>query len=158
MINSTCKIINNERGITHQFMSALLLKLDDKLIINQHKIGNIFISYFLSVFESVKCNMITEVNSTMNNPINYLFKHYKEPFTKNTYGYDEISNRMIKLSSPFIISPLTYICNAALISGVFPDRLKYAIVKPIHKKGSKQDISNYRPISLLITFSKVFEK
>ena len=60
---------------------------------------------------------------------------------KNTYGYDEILNRIIKLSSPYIISPLTYICNAALNSGVFPDRLKYAIVKPIHKKGSKQDIS-----------------
>ena len=65
---------------------------------------------------------------------------------------------MIKLSSPYIISPLTYICNAALNSGVFPDRLKYAIVKPIHKKGSKQDISNYRPISLLTSFSKIFEK
>jgi len=53
---------------------------------------------------------------------------------------------------------LTYICNAALSSGVFPDRLKYAIVKSIFKKGSKQDISNYRPISLLTSFSKVFEK
>ena len=53
---------------------------------------------------------------------------------------------------------MTYICNAALSSGVFPDRLKYAIVKPIFKKGSEQAISNYRPISLLTSFSKVFEK
>jgi hypothetical protein len=53
---------------------------------------------------------------------------------------------------------LTYICNAALSSGGFPGRLKYAIVKSIFKKGSKQDISNYRPISLLTSFSKVFEK
>ena len=53
---------------------------------------------------------------------------------------------------------MTYICNAALSSGVFPDRLKYAIVKPIFKKSSKQDISNYKPISLLTSFSKVFEK
>jgi hypothetical protein len=41
---------------------------------------------------------------------------------------------------------------------VFPDRIKYAIVKPIYKKGYKQDISNYRPISLLNSFSKVFER
>ena len=123
--------------------------------------------------------MNKDVNLTMNNPISYLFKYYKKPFakinwqyastyeirniikslkSKNTYGYDEISNRIIKLSSPYIISPLTYICNVALSSGVFPDRLKYAIVKPIYKKGSKQDISNYRPISLLTSFSKVFEK
>jgi hypothetical protein len=43
---------------------------------------------------------------------------------KNSCRYDEISSRIIKLSSPFIISPLTYICNAILSTGVFPDRLK----------------------------------
>jgi len=80
--------------------------------------------------------------------------------SKSSYGYDEISSHILKLSTPFIISPLTYICNAAFNSGilVFPDKLKYAIVKPILKNGSKQDISNYRPISLLTTFYKVFEK
>jgi len=178
-IKSTWKIINSESGITHQDTSIPLLKLDDKLIANQHKIANLFNSYFLSVADSVNGNMNKDVNLTMNNPISYLFKCYKIPFAKinwqyastyeirniikslkpkNTYGYDEISNRIIKLSSPYIISPLTYICNAALGSGVFPDRLKYAIVKPIYKKGSKQDISNYRPISSLTSFSKVFEK
>ena len=63
--------------------------------------------------------------------------------SEGSYGYDEISSRILKLSAPFIISPLTYICNAALNPGIFPDRLKYAIVKPIFKNGSKQDISNY---------------
>jgi len=78
--------------------------------------------------------------------------------TKNTCGYDEISNRIIKLTAPFIISMLTYICNAVLSTGVSPDRLKYAIVKPSFKKGNKQEISNYRPISLLTTFSKIIER
>jgi hypothetical protein len=120
-----------------------------------------------------------ETNLKRDNPMNYLLEYYKEPFdkikwqyvstheirniikslkTKNTYGYDEISNRIIKLSAPYITSTLTYICNAVLSTGVFPDRLKYAIVKPIYKKGGKQDISNYRPISLLTSISKVFEK
>jgi hypothetical protein len=49
--------------------------------------------------------------------------------TKNTAGYDEISNRILKLRAPLIISPLTCICNAVLSTGVFPDKLKYAIVK-----------------------------
>ena len=110
----------------------------------------------------------------MINPINYLFKCHNKPFprinwqyastheinkiikslkSKNTSGYDEISNRIIKLSLPFIISPLTHICNAARNSGIFPDRLKYATVKPIYKKGQKQDISTYRPISLPTSFS-----
>jgi hypothetical protein len=54
--------------------------------------------------------------------------------TKNSSGYDEISNRIIKLSTPFIISPLTQICNAILNTGVFHDRLKFTIVRPLFKK------------------------
>ena len=45
-----------------------------------------------------------------------------------------------------------------LNSGIFPDRLKYAIIKPIFKKGDDQEIMNYRPISLFTSFSKVIEK
>jgi len=78
--------------------------------------------------------------------------------SKNTGGYDEISTQILKLSAPYIIPPLTYICNAILNSGIFPDRLKCAIIKPIFKKGDDQEIMNYRPISLLTSFSKVIEK
>jgi hypothetical protein len=45
-----------------------------------------------------------------------------------------------------------------LVSGNFTDRLKYAEVKPLLKNGDKTDPSNYRPISLLTSFSKIFEK
>ena len=45
-----------------------------------------------------------------------------------------------------------------LSTGIFPDRLKYAVVKPIFKNGDKSDVSNYRPISLLPAFSKVLER
>ena len=78
--------------------------------------------------------------------------------TKNSCGYEEISNQIIKLSALFIISLFTYICNAVLSTSVFPDKLKYAIVKPVFKKTNKQEISNYRQISLLTSFSKIIEK
>ena len=78
--------------------------------------------------------------------------------SKNTGRYDEISTRILKLSAPYIISPLTYICNAILNSGIFPDRLKYANIKSILKKGNDQELMNYRPITLLTSFSKVIEK
>jgi hypothetical protein len=60
---------------------------------------------------------------------------------KISYGYEEISNK-IKI----------------LKTDIFPDRLKYAIVRPIFKKGDIHETSNYRPISLLISFSKIIEK
>jgi hypothetical protein len=44
--------------------------------------------------------------------------------TKDSHGYDGISTRILKLSAPYIISPLTYIINRILVSGTFPNRLK----------------------------------
>jgi len=44
-----------------------------------------------------------------------------------------------------------------LFLGVFPDRLNYAIIKPIHKNYDTCEVSNYRPISLLTSFSKILE-
>jgi hypothetical protein len=41
---------------------------------------------------------------------------------------------------------------------VYPDRLKYAIIRTLFKKGNKNDMSNYRPILILTSFSKLFEK
>jgi len=77
--------------------------------------------------------------------------------TKNSYGCNEISTKILKLSGPFISSPINYICNKMLFWGVFPDRLKCTIIKPLHKNGDRCDVSKYRPISLLTSFSKIFE-
>jgi hypothetical protein len=77
---------------------------------------------------------------------------------KDSCGYDLIPLRITILSAPYISSPFCYICNRILLSGVFPDRLKYAIVKPVHKNGDKTSLANYRPISLLTSFSKVVER
>jgi len=73
------------------------------------------------------------------------------------YGYDEISTKILKISYPFISSPLNYVCNKILFQDVFPDRLKYAVIKPLHKNGDRYEVSNYRPVSLLTSFSKIFE-
>jgi hypothetical protein len=77
---------------------------------------------------------------------------------KNSYGHDEISTKILKISAPYVLSPLTYIFNRVLSTGVFPERLKFAEVKPLYKKGEKTGFSNYRPISLLSSFSKIIEK
>jgi sarcosine oxidase/L-pipecolate oxidase len=73
-------------------------------------------------------------------------------------GYDEVPLNILKISMHFILSPLVYISNKSLSLGVFPTRLKYSQVSPIFKKGDRTVMSNYRPISLLTSFSKIFEK
>jgi hypothetical protein len=73
-------------------------------------------------------------------------------------GYDGITTQMLKVSAPYISSPLNYICNKSIRSGTFPTCLKYPIVKPLFKKGDKENMANYRPVSLLTSFSKIFEK
>jgi hypothetical protein len=77
---------------------------------------------------------------------------------KDSCGYDQLSIHVLKLSTPFISSPLNYICNQIIYFGKFPEILKYSIIKPLHKEGDKQLISNYRPVSLLTSFSKIVEK
>ena len=56
-----------------------------------------------------------------------------------------------------LIKPLTIIINQMLETGVFPDKLKFAKVIPLFKKGDPTLLTNYRPISLLPSLSKIFE-
>lgn len=73
-------------------------------------------------------------------------------------GLDGISAKVLKLSVDVLSLPLCYIINTCIRSGIFPDKLKIAKVVPIFKKGSKSDPFNYRPISVLPSISKIFEK
>lgn len=73
-------------------------------------------------------------------------------------GNDGVSSSLLKSVSEQLALPLAHIANASFESGVFPSVLRQAVVKPLLKKGSPHDIENYRPISILSTFSKVLEK
>ena len=57
-----------------------------------------------------------------------------------------------------IAKPFALIANSSFSSGVFPDKLKFAKVTPIHKRKSKLELANYRPISIFPIFSKILEK
>ena len=74
------------------------------------------------------------------------------------HGPDEISVAMIKLCGDSISLPLRMIFKNIIHTGIFPDQWKEANVTPVHKKKDKQTVSNYRPISLLPLFAKIFER
>ena len=77
---------------------------------------------------------------------------------KTSCGIDEISNKTLKYLKNVIAALLTIIINQMLNSGIFPDALKVSKVISLYKKDDKQVFSNYRPISLLPSISKIFEK
>jgi hypothetical protein len=77
---------------------------------------------------------------------------------KNSSGYDGITSKILKVCASLLSHPLTNICNHTQFTGIFPNRLKISIIRSLYKKGDKTSMSNYRPISLLTTFSKVLEK
>jgi len=143
-------------------------------------IANSFNNYFLTVVDKISSNLKNDKTTVQySDPVHYLHKNFKlpcpdmktnyttpkeiekiiqSPKTKNSHGYDGIPTNILKISTPFITSPLTYICNKSLSLGIFSFRLKFSEIIPIHKKGNRIDITNFRPISLLTSFSKILEK
>ena len=77
---------------------------------------------------------------------------------KNSSGYDNLSNKLLKKLLPALVGPLTTIFNKSLVEGVFPEAMKKADVVPLYKAKDHQESNNYRPISLLLTLSKLLEK
>ena len=76
---------------------------------------------------------------------------------KESSGIDGISNKLLKIAKNQITKPLTLIINQMIKTGIFPDKLKISRVTPIYKANKKDQFSNYRPISLLPSLSKIFE-
>ena len=70
----------------------------------------------------------------------------------------DFSPHILKSNSHLLAIPIAQLFNQSIIQGKFPQRLKRATVIPLYKKGPKTDLNNYRPISLLNIFSKIFEK
>ena len=132
-----------------------------------------FLSITANILQDVRCTN-KQGHNINKNPNYYLLNLFHKPFLsikfkntspketekiinslkmKESSGYDEVCTKILKISSP-----LSYICNKSMLSGTFPTRLKHAMVKPLLKKGDKENITNYRPISFLTSLSKVFKR
>ena len=74
------------------------------------------------------------------------------------HGHDNISIRMLKICGSSIYKPLEMIFKQCIETGVFPSEWKKASIVPIHKKGDKQTLENYGPVSLLPICGKILER
>ena len=77
---------------------------------------------------------------------------------KKSRGADNISNQLLKTIKQELCKPLTIIINQMIETGVYPEKFKISKITPIYKKNERTNIANYRPISLLPTLSKIFER
>ena len=76
----------------------------------------------------------------------------------NISGVDDIPTVVIKILGNVLSGPLVNLINEHIRSGTFPEEFKCAKVMPLHKNGGKDNPNNKRPISLLPSISKIFER
>lgn len=145
--------------------------IDNKTCNDKQKITDAFNEYFINIgpnlakdFPSSNTQHLDymgtpNINSmylTPTNPtevINCLLK-----LKRSAPGIDELNPTIIKQIATLITNPLTYAFNLCFEQGIVPDELKIARVSPIPKKGDPLQPQNYRPISILPVFSKIFER
>ncbi len=142
------------------------LLVNDVFVTNCTKKAQLFNAHFvqqcslietgstLPQFHSLTDQRLDSCNITEEN----ILKLIRSLDPNKAHGWDGISVRMIRICDFSIVTPLKIIFQNCLENGVFPKIWKKGNIVPIHKKSSKQLIKNYRPISLLPVFGKMFEK
>jgi hypothetical protein len=135
--------------------------------VEESDIGNmcqIFNIYFSSVFNKKQYD-IPEINKTENPDLNNItfteediIKELKNLNTSKAPGPDGVSTRVLKECSAALAKPVQQLFNQSIEEATLPSEWKTANVVPIHKKGPKTEVSNYRPVSLLPIISKVLER
>ena len=155
-----------------------ILSENRSLVCDQNEVCDIFNSFFVNVAKDIgdrnipvdfthpSIQAIGKATETVENPSlsfsfvdeNTVQKHIRKLGVKKATGFDGISAGVVKLAEPAIVPPLTLLVNKSIESSVFPDNLKSAQVVPLHKKNSTLAKSNYRPVSILPMFSKIFER
>ena len=141
------------------------------MLTDKKEIANVLNDYFINIGPQLS-KQTTDINNYQqymnNNQSNSLYLYPTEPSeilnliskldNNKSPGDDAISSKLLK-TCPIIFSKLiSHIANVAMTTGIYPQRLKIGKVIPIHKKGTKIDPTNYRPISLLSIINKLLEK
>ena len=160
-------LIDRDNKNLKQKQSEFLV--NNRLTTDNIIIANAFNDYFVNVGKSLSANISSNVD-----PLSYVdmcIECITDPLVtvddvmpvisqlnNSAAGHDGLpASIMKKLSNDYAI-PLTHCINMSVIQGDFPDTLKIAKVIPIYKGDDEQMVQNYRPISILPFFSKIYEK
>ena len=151
------KLYYNDQWITNsqqiadtfnEFFCNIAHKLKD-----EHTNTNLFGRPPEATLGTMRRNLTSmNVNDCTTYEIENIIKELKNKATS------DISTVPLKLVGDIISPVIQHITSASMKQGIFPTKLKCAKVIPLHKGGSTTEITNYRPISLLSCFSKIYEK
>jgi hypothetical protein len=162
--------INRDIAKATENEQKLELKVGNRIISNPTEITDKLNAHFVSTVTDLikQKNNVSVYDLEIQHCPNSLFTHpvteeevislAKSLKGKPTSGDDDIPENLVKQCMHLIKGPLTHIYNLSLTSGVFPVLWKTAKVKPLHKKGDKYDMHNYRPISIIPVFAKILER
>ena len=146
-------------------------QINDTMTDDPMLITNKFNDYFVNIGNSL-ANKIKSTGDHFSKYLSgdYLQSFYMTPATEDEVnkiihnlkdsasGWDEIPAKTIKSVKTDITGPVTYLCNLSFSTGIVPWELKLAKVVPIFKSGSVSSFTNYRPVSVLCAFSKIYER
>ena len=90
--------------------------------------------------------------------VNEVFKYLKKLSRRKACEPNDLPPGMLKDCALEIAKPLCHVMNISIKKGLVPENFKFGIVTPIFKSDSKQEFNNYRPITVLLVCSKIFEK
>ena len=180
-VNSHLSTLNTHDGslwrktqqLTKQFEKIPLLKIGNVWLSTPEEKVQIFSEILADQFQPNPTNDVDFSNKVLNDILQPLqLSPFHQFFTpaqvknaiqrtskKKAPGYDLIVQPLLNAFSKRTLVSLTQIFNAILRTAHFPQQWKHAIVVPIPKPGkARSDPHNYRPISLLPLFSKLFER
>ena len=147
------------------------ISFHDKTLCNHQEIAESFNEYFCNIASKLSSNIQqpdVPFTSYLPEPVPFSFflrpttlsevKNIVKNLKQTASGFDDINMKIIKECSNEISPFLVYIINSSFSEGCFPKHLQIARVVPIFKGGDKVIHTNFRPISILPSFSKIFEK
>ena len=167
------ELINELRGKSRREIKPQFI-IDNVKIVNRRAIANEFNKYFVSIATKMNHDSIGNVNiSGIPDFTTYLPSSSMSSIFLHDCNLEEISTiiselqngkssdipiTLIKQSSNIISPILEKLYNKCMHAGVFPEELKVGRISPIYKKDNEELMENYRPVSTLPIFGKIFEK
>ena len=174
-VKTTWNVINNETGRSVIRENQIEIIDSNKLINKASDVARVFNTFFTNIpMSTTRCLDSSQTaaeyllrTSVSECSVLFKFEHvspqdvitiFKSLSQKNTADFWGISVKLISYIIDIVAPYLATTFNRCIDSGVFPDLMKYSKVIPLFKSGDKSDTGNYRPISILPAFSKIFEK